>query len=71
MIPRGHTAGAAPPPLCRPVALAVIGLLRAVAAGPGRSQQELTQHLSTPPTRLVGLVDGLEQRGMLQRRRPR
>lgn len=46
-----------------------VGLLRAVAAGPGRSQQELAQHLSTPPTRLVGLVDGLEQRGVLQRRR--
>jgi len=46
-----------------------VGLLRAVAADPGRSQQELAQNLGTPPTRLVGLVDGLEQRGVLQRRR--
>jgi DNA-binding MarR family transcriptional regulator len=46
-----------------------VGLLRAVAVGPGRSQQELAQHLGTPPTRLVGLVDELEQRGVLQRRR--
>ncbi|MGH3767055.1 MAG: MarR family winged helix-turn-helix transcriptional regulator [Pseudonocardiaceae bacterium] len=46
-----------------------VGLLRAVSAGPGRSQQELAQHLGTPPTRLVSLVDGLEQRGVLQRRR--
>ncbi|MDQ2710475.1 MAG: MarR family winged helix-turn-helix transcriptional regulator [Actinomycetota bacterium] len=46
-----------------------VGLLRAVAAGPGRSQQELAHHLGTAATRLVGLVDGLEQRGLLQRRR--
>ncbi len=46
-----------------------VGLLRAVSVGPGRSQQELAQHLGTPPTRLVSLVDGLEQRGVLQRRR--
>ena len=45
------------------------GLLRAVAAGPGRSQQALAQHLGTPATRLVALVDGLEQRGLVERRR--
>lgn len=45
------------------------GLLRAVALGPGRSQQELAGQLGTPPTRLVALVDGLEERGLLERRR--
>ncbi|MET0190125.1 MAG: MarR family winged helix-turn-helix transcriptional regulator [Pseudonocardia sediminis] len=45
------------------------GLLRLVALGPGRSQQELARQLGTPPTRLVALVDGLEERGLLERRR--
>lgn len=45
------------------------GLLRAVAAAPGSSQQALADLLGTPATRLVALVDGLEQRGLLERRR--
>jgi DNA-binding MarR family transcriptional regulator len=45
------------------------GLLRVVAIEPGRSQQALAQQLGTPPTRLVALVDGLEERGLLERRR--
>lgn len=45
------------------------GLLRVVALDPGRSQQALAAQLGTPPTRLVALVDGLEQRGLLERRR--
>ena len=45
------------------------GLLRVVAAEPGRSQQALARQLGTPPTRLVALVDGLEERGLLERRR--
>lgn len=45
------------------------GLLRAVADGPGRSQQALAQHLDTPATRLVALVDELERRGVIERRR--
>ena len=45
------------------------GLLRVVAAGPGRSQQVLATQLGTPASRLVALVDGLEQRGVLERRR--
>lgn len=45
------------------------GLIRVVALGPGRSQQELARQLGTPPTRLVALVDGLEERGLLERRR--
>lgn len=45
------------------------GLLRAVATRPGQSQQELARHLDTPPTRVVTLVDALEKRGALERRR--
>lgn len=45
------------------------GLLRAIAQEPGRSQQALADQLDTPPTRLVALVDGLEQRGLVERRR--
>lgn len=45
------------------------GLLRAVAREPGRSQQALAERLGTPATRLVALVDALEQRGVLERRR--
>ncbi|MHA6801560.1 MarR family winged helix-turn-helix transcriptional regulator [Bounagaea algeriensis] len=45
------------------------GLLRAIHHDPGRSQQALAEHMGTPPTRLVALVDGLEQRRLVQRRR--
>jgi DNA-binding MarR family transcriptional regulator len=45
------------------------GLLRAVAVAPGQSQQALARHLGTPPSRLVALVDGLDERGLLERRR--
>lgn len=45
------------------------GLLRAIAQQPGRSQQALAKHLDTAATRLVALVDGLEQRGLVERRR--
>ncbi|MEQ3553705.1 MarR family winged helix-turn-helix transcriptional regulator [Pseudonocardia nematodicida] len=45
------------------------GLLRAVAAEPGRSQQSLARHLGTPASRLVALVDGLAGRGLVERRR--
>lgn len=45
------------------------GLVRAVAQQPGRSQQALAAQLGTPATRLVALVDALEQRGLLERRR--
>lgn len=45
------------------------GLLRAVAVTPGQSQQALARHLGTPPSRLVALVDGLDERGLLERRR--
>lgn len=46
-----------------------VGLLRAIAQDPGASQQALAEHLGTPPTRMVSLVDGLEQRGLLERTR--
>lgn len=45
------------------------GLLRAIAQQPGRSQQALADQLDTAPARLVALVDGLEQRGIVERRR--
>ncbi|GAA1839017.1 hypothetical protein GCM10009836_17580 [Pseudonocardia ailaonensis] len=45
------------------------GLLRAIAAGPGQSQQALATLLGTPPSRLVALVDGLDERGLVERRR--
>jgi len=45
------------------------GLLRAIAQQPGRSQQALATHLDTAATRLVALVDDLEQRGLVERRR--
>ncbi|MGH3082713.1 MAG: MarR family winged helix-turn-helix transcriptional regulator [Gaiellaceae bacterium] len=43
-------------------------LLRHVAAAEGQSQQALAQVLQIPPSRMVALVDGLEQRGLLDRR---
>ncbi|WP_297503425.1 MarR family winged helix-turn-helix transcriptional regulator [Pseudonocardia sp.] len=45
------------------------GLLRAIAAQPGQSQQALATLLGTPPSRLVRLVDGLDERGIVERRR--
>ena len=45
------------------------GLLRAVALEPGQSQQALAGHLGMPASRLVALVDGLADRGLLERRR--
>jgi DNA-binding MarR family transcriptional regulator len=48
---------------------AQVGLLRAIAADPGRSQQAMAQLLGTPPSRLVSLVDALAERGLVERRR--
>src|SRR5580692_12929007 len=45
------------------------GLLRLVATQPGQSQQELARQLRTPPSRVVLLVDHLEERGLIERRR--
>jgi DNA-binding MarR family transcriptional regulator len=43
-------------------------LLRLVAAGEGRSQQALGEQMRLPPSRMVGLVDELEDQGLLLRR---
>jgi DNA-binding MarR family transcriptional regulator len=45
------------------------GLLRLISRQPGLSQQAVARRLGTPPSRLVALVDGLEQRGLIERRR--
>ena len=45
------------------------GLLRLIARQPGQSQQILAQKLGTPASRLVHLVDALESRNLIERRR--
>jgi len=45
------------------------GLLRLIMREPGQSQQAVAAKLGTPPSRLVLLVDGLEERGLIERRR--
>jgi DNA-binding MarR family transcriptional regulator len=48
-----------------------VGLLGLIAASPGQSQQAVAQLLGMPPSRLVGLVDALADRGLVERRRNR
>jgi DNA-binding MarR family transcriptional regulator len=48
-----------------------VGMLRLIAASPGQSQQSVAHELGTPPSRLVGLVDALADRGLVERRRNR
>lgn len=43
-------------------------LLRFVGIGEGRSQQALGEELNIPASRVVALVDTLEDRGLLERR---
>ncbi len=45
------------------------GILRAIASGPGGSQQSLAQQLGLLPSRVVAYVDELEDRGYVERRR--
>lgn len=45
------------------------GLLRLITRNPGQSQQAIARQLGTPASRLVLLVDGLEERGLIERRR--
>ncbi len=45
------------------------GILRAIAAAPGRSQQALSAQLGLLPSRVVTYVDELERRGYVERRR--
>jgi DNA-binding MarR family transcriptional regulator len=49
--------------------VAQVGLLRAVAAEPGRSQQAVAGQLGLLPSRLVSLVDELERLELVERRR--
>jgi DNA-binding MarR family transcriptional regulator len=46
-----------------------VGLLRLVEKAPGQSQQSYAARLGMPPSRFVALVDDLEERGLLERRR--
>lgn len=46
-----------------------VGLLRLIATTPGQSQRAIARQLGTPPSRLVTLVDGLEDRGLVERRK--
>ena len=45
------------------------GLLRLIARQPGLSQQAVADQLGMPASRLVALVDGLQDRGLVERRR--
>src|SRR3954451_14716612 len=45
------------------------GLLRMAAIDPGLSQQVLAGRLGALPSKIVGLVDDLEKRGLVERRR--
>jgi DNA-binding MarR family transcriptional regulator len=45
------------------------GILRTIAAEPGRSQQALSGRLGVLPSRVVAYVDELEERGYVERRR--
>lgn len=45
------------------------GILRAIAADPGRSQRALATHLGVMPSRLVAYLDELEEAGYIERRR--
>jgi DNA-binding MarR family transcriptional regulator len=45
------------------------GLLRLLAATPGRSQKELADDLGMPPTRFVPFADELDERGLIERRK--
>ncbi|GAA3108404.1 MarR family winged helix-turn-helix transcriptional regulator [Streptosporangium carneum] len=46
-----------------------VGLLRMIAMRPGRSQQSLAEELGVVPSRVVALVDGLERKKLVERRR--
>jgi DNA-binding MarR family transcriptional regulator len=47
----------------------LVGMLYALRARPGISQQELAGHLGMVPSRIVGFVDDLESRGWVARTR--
>ncbi len=45
------------------------GMLRKIASDPGISQQDLAEHLGIMPSRMVALVDELERKGVVKRKR--
>jgi DNA-binding MarR family transcriptional regulator len=51
------------------VAPADVGLLRLIAGDPGRSQRSLAGEVGVVPSRMVVLIDGLEAKGLVERRR--
>jgi DNA-binding MarR family transcriptional regulator len=46
-----------------------VGLLRAIAIGPGRSQQAIADEFGIVPSRMVAFIDELEEMGLVERRR--
>ncbi|WP_329496708.1 MarR family winged helix-turn-helix transcriptional regulator [Kitasatospora herbaricolor] len=46
-----------------------IGLLRTIATRPGRSQRALAADLGVVPSRVVALIDRLDGKGLVERRR--
>jgi DNA-binding MarR family transcriptional regulator len=46
-----------------------VGVLRVVGQNPGLSQQALSERLGALPSRIVRLVDELEERSLVERRR--
>src|SRR5579875_2905403 len=45
-----------------------VGLLRSIAVTPGRSQQALAEEFRIPASRIVVLLDDLEEKGLVERR---
>jgi DNA-binding MarR family transcriptional regulator len=43
-------------------------LMRAIAGSVGRSQNEIAESLRIPPSSMVGVIDHLEKRGLVERR---
>ncbi|MEV6431029.1 MarR family winged helix-turn-helix transcriptional regulator [Nocardia sp. NPDC051463] len=46
-----------------------VGLLRMIASEPGRSQRSLAAELGVVPSRVVTLIDQLDEKGLVERRR--
>ncbi|GAA3367496.1 hypothetical protein GCM10020367_66840 [Streptomyces sannanensis] len=46
-----------------------VGLLRMIAGQPGRSQRSLAAELGVVPSRVVTLIDNLDDKGLVERRR--
>jgi DNA-binding MarR family transcriptional regulator len=46
-----------------------VGLLRMIAGQPGRSQRSLATDLGVVPSRVVTLIDNLDHKGLVERRR--